>query len=107
MRIVNILNGEIEFIKHDDDLVKLVENHMGYDMSCAIKDLVERADEVKYKTESNLLSYELSLEESREGYLELCDMLERMVNTLEKKKINKTTLQEIIDRMENIINRHI
>lgn len=107
MRIISLPDGTLEFVKHDDELIDIVDVHMGYEMSLIVKELIENADEIRYKTESDLLSYELSLEECRDGFLELKDIIEPITNMLDSKKINKNKLKDEIDKMENIINKHI
>lgn len=107
MKIIRLLNDELEFIDYDDNLVDLVRCHMGNDMALVVKELINDADDVKYRADKDFLSYELSLEESREGYIEIRDLLELMTKEIDKKKINKNHLMSLIDNIENIVNRNI
>lgn len=107
MRAISLLNGDLVITKHDYELINIINEHMGYDMSCVIEDLVEKSDYVKSKIESDLPSYEMNLEENRDAFLDLGDMLQSMSKELEKKKINRQSLEGIIDRMESVINQHI
>lgn len=107
MRSFTLENGEFHIVKNDFELIDIIEKHMGYDMSCVFKDLVEKADYNERKLDSDLLSYESSLEECRDDFSTLGDMLDSISKELESKKLNRVKIKEIIYRMERLINQNI
>ncbi|WP_091020676.1 MULTISPECIES: hypothetical protein [Paenibacillus] len=107
MRIINLSTGEIEIIKDDEELIGLVKDHMGTDMSSIISELIGKSEYNKMKLESDLLSYESSLEDSRGAFIEMREELLKISSEVKKSRINKRQILEQLNQINFIVSEYI
>ncbi|QSF43451.1 hypothetical protein [Paenibacillus tianjinensis] len=107
MKIINLLNGETEITKHNDELIELVKIHMGYDMSAVFRELIEEADGNKLRVYSDLLSYEMSLDDNRSTFNDIYDILKLISTELNKTRINRKELMRCIVSIDTLVSAQL
>lgn len=100
MSIVHLPDNSLEIITDNHDLVKLIKRHMGFEVAQVVEELCKSADREHIGANSDLISYELELEEHTVTFIELQRLLGKTEDELQKTKINRKIIQQLIDRME-------
>lgn len=100
MSIVYLPDNSLEIITDNHDLVKLIKQHMGYEIAQLVEELCEMADREKIRAEGDLISYECQLEENNDAFMELQRLLYKAGKELQEKRINRNNIKNLIDRME-------
>jgi len=104
---VTFNDGNLEFAMNDLDLARIIGERLGYEAGQAVAELANRADYNQYKLESDLRSYESSLEEATEEFRELSELVGKLHDELDKSRLDRKSLSALCDRMDTIISRNI
>lgn len=100
--MIRLPNGDLEFIRHADDFVKVVEDRMGEDAAQMVQELAEKANDVQQRLESDLRSYEAQLESQAAALREIDDQVHYILNIAHRAKIAKVEKDAMLKRLERI-----
>ncbi|QSF43410.1 hypothetical protein [Paenibacillus tianjinensis] len=100
MSIVHLPDNSLEIIADNHDLVKLIQQHMGFEVAQVVEELCKSADREKIRAEGDLISYECQLEENNDAFMELQRLLYKVEKELQAKRVNRNNIQNLVDRME-------
>lgn len=107
MKIIRLPEGGNEIISDNYDLAQLIQERLGYDVMESIRELVKESEREHIRAESDLLSYELSLEENREAFNDLLDDCNTISIELQKSRLDKQRLGKVISNMKSKILRQL
>lgn len=102
MRVLNLKNGETEIINDIEDIQEVVYNHLGDDVSIALKELCANNSYEQKRFDSDMIAYESQLDEYNCAMNDIIDVTESLVEyvteakKLDRKKIDKL-LKSIIE----------
>lgn len=89
----------------------LVEQFMGYDAENYFRELIEKLqDEADYttsKVDTDLESYEASLESNTACFQDILEVTEQMKTILEAPRMNKNKMFKLIEQVQKEINNQI
>lgn len=109
--VISLKDGSVETLFEPKDFQYLVEKHMGYDAETYFRTLVEElqseADYNEKKLDTDLESYEASLESNARCFNDLLDSIKEAVNLLDEKRLNKTQMGKLLSQMEKQIKNQI
>ena len=105
------INDNYELILSADDFKKMIELYMGYEAAAYFGEIVASANEavraISDKTNSDLLSYEASLESNSNAFLDIQEELANIYEVLDSKRINRDKIAHSVREIEKIINNQI
>ena len=108
---VLMIAGKPEPIFNARDFEYLVEKHMGYEAAKYFREYAEKADEevrsVKAGENTDLASYEASLESNFRAFQDIQDELGSIRNILQRKRLNREWLSGCVNCIETIISNQI
>ena len=108
---MSLKDGSVETLLEPKDFQYLVEKHMGYDAESYFRNLLEKlqseADYTQAKVDTDLESYEASLESNTRCMNDILDDLEAMKDILHAKRMDKQKLFNLIEQIETKINNQI
>jgi uncharacterized protein Yka (UPF0111/DUF47 family) len=100
MTIIQLLDGSTKYILDNKDFSDLIYEKLGYEaeheFNNIIEDLQEKADYTKQKVNTDLLSYETSLDQNTAAFNEIQNWLEKIQNMIDN-SINRKELAKIVD----------
>ncbi len=109
--VISLKDGSVETIFEPKDFKYLVEKHMGWDadkyFENLISELQEQADYTQAKVDTDLESYEASLESNTRCMNDILDDLKAMETILNAKRMDKQKLFNLIEQIETKINNQI
>lgn len=109
--VMVLKDGSVETLLEPKDFQYLIEKYMGYDAETYFRNLVEElqteADFTTKKLDTDLESYEASLESNTRCFNDLLDSIKEAVNLLDEKRLNKTQMGKLLDQMKKQINNQI
>lgn len=105
--MIRLPDDKIEIVTDHDDLIILTKSYMGPDVAEMLTKLIQESRREHIRAESDLLSYELSLEENRDTLGDLLDGLNGMLIELQKTRIDKQKLKNVISNMKDKILRQL
>ena len=97
---VQLANGTYEFLQTNEQLANLVGDALGNDMRQIILNLADQADYTEQKVDTDLESYEASLESNASTFGDIKDILTNSINQIEKsKRLDKDKLAKQLGRI--------
>ena len=109
--VISLKDGSVETLFEPKDFQYLVEKYMGYDAEAYFRSLIENlqseADYTQAKVDTDLESYEASLESNTRCFQDLLDNIEEARKLLDAKRLNKTQLDKLLEQIETKINNQI
>lgn len=105
--MIRLPNDKIEVVTDNDDIVRLANSYMGSDVAEMLTTLIQESKREYIRAESDLLSYELSLEENRDTFSDLLDDCNTISIELQKSRLDKQRLGKVISNMRNKILRQL
>lgn len=104
MKRVQLVNGTYEFIQRNEQLANLVGDVLGNDMRQIILDLADQADYTEQKVDTDLDSYEASLENNASTFGDIKDILNDSINQIERsRRLDKDKLAKQLGRIIHMI----
>ena len=101
---VQLVNGTYEFIQTNEQLANLVGDVLGDDIRRIILDLADQADYTEQKVDTDLESYEASLESNASTFGDIKDILNDSISQIEKsKRLDKDKLAKQLGRIIHMI----
>lgn len=105
------INDNYELILSTDDFKKMIELYMGNEAAAFFESLVDSANEAisaaKDKTNSDLLSYEASLESNATAFTDIQDEIANISEVLDSKRMNRDKIAHSVREIKKIINNQI
>jgi hypothetical protein len=106
-KTIYLKDGSTEILFSNKDFQKLIYDRLGNDAEQEIINLIEQSDYNKAKVNTDLDSYESSLEEMNCCMNDVLDRLNDMRKIVEGKRIDKEKLKDMINSIEHQINCYI
>lgn len=100
-------DGSMEVLFSRDDFQRLVYEKLGYDAEQKLIEIINEADYTQAKIDTDLESYEASLESNTRCFNDLLEGIEELKKLLESKRLDKTKMFKLLDQMETQINNQI
>ena len=105
------INDNYELILSADDFKKMIELYMGCEAAAYFGEIVASANEavraVSDKTNSDLLSYEASLESNATAFTDIQEKLKRIYEVLDSERMNGDKIAPSVRVIDKIINNKI
>lgn len=108
-------DNSVEYLLHEedtseyyDDFQRIIYEKLGRDAENIIIKLRENADYTAQKVNTDLQSYEGSLESNTSAFQEILDLCKSMEYNLDNKaRLNRQKLIEFVQKIQSIINNQI
>jgi Spy/CpxP family protein refolding chaperone len=100
-------DGSMEVLFSRDDFQRLVYEKLGYDAEQKLIEIINEADYTKAKVDTDLESYEASLESNTRCFNDLLDNIEELKKLLQQKRFDRTKAFKLLDQMETQISNQI
>lgn len=108
--LINI-NGNNEIVFGPDEFKWLIDKYMGNEAAEYFESWVDSANEAisaaKDKTNSDLLSYEASLESNSNAFLDIQEELANISEILDSKRMNRDKIAHSVSEIKKIISNQI
>lgn len=105
------INDNYELILSSDDFKKMVDLYMGDEAAAYFGEIVASANEavraISDKTNSDLSSYESSLESNSAAFFDILDVLKNISDILSSKRINRNKIADYVGEISKIISNQI
>jgi len=102
---LQLSDGTYEYTRSVEDLKNLITNRLGSDVGYEIQELIEQADYTSRKVETDLDSYESSLESWNCAGNDILDIIDNLKSYIsDAKKIDRDKLLSSLERIEREIN---
>lgn len=105
------INGNNELICNSDDFKWLIDKYMGDEAAECFGKLVDSAHEAiraaKDKTNSDLLSYEASLESNSTAFFDIQEELANISEVLDSKRMSRDKIANSVREIKKIISNQI
>ena len=98
------LNREVK--EKDYEFADLIRENLGHDCGAKILELKEAADYTKRKIHTDLEAYEEELDSHRSCFRDLLEALDNMNIALEKNRLNRGELCELVREMKTEISNY-
>lgn len=109
--VIVLSDQKVEVIFQPKDFEFLVEKYMGYDAEKYFREYAEKADEevrsAKVGENTDLESYEASLESNTACFQDILEVMEQMKTILEAPRMNKNKMFKMIEQVQKEINNQI
>lgn len=109
--LITLNNGNTEIIGNMKHFIEIIDDNLGYDarnyLSNTIEKLEHDADYNQAKINTDLESYEMSLESNTTCFMDILDYVEQMKELVNAKRVNKDKLRKTLKDIENLINNQI
>lgn len=109
--VIVLKDQSVHTVFEPTDFEYLVERYMGYDAEKYFRQLTEilqdKVEEARDKTNSDLGSYEASLESNTACFQDILDVTEQMKIILEAPRMNKNKMFKLIEQIQREINNQI
>lgn len=96
-------DGELVFIEGEEDFKKLVEERIGFEAATKFQGLIDAADEIKQRLESDLTNYELDLEAGRSAMLEVSDKVAEIYSMINKRTLDREAIKDKLRHIKRVI----
>jgi hypothetical protein len=104
-------DGTTEYCFTKDDYINIISNKCGRDveqwLNNFIEELIEEADKTSKIIDTDLRSYEMSLESNATCFIDVLEHLKELEGLLWAKRVNKDKVQDVIDYIKEQINNEI
>lgn len=111
INVITLNNGNTEIISNMKHFEDLVYNRMGTDarnyLSNEIEKLEYDANYTQAKIDTDLSSYEFSLESNTSCFIEILDIVEELKIITNSKRVNISKMNELLDNINTLINNQI
>lgn len=101
-------DGTMVILFDDNDFVRLIYERLGREAEQKLLSLINNANEAKHYAEmkynSDMNSYELSLENNTAAFQEILEIIEQIRNT---PRLEKTRLHKFLNEIEKLISNQI
>ena len=111
---IYLKDGSVEYIFHEeetpeyyDDFQRIIYEKLGREAELIVIQLRKAADYNKKKVETDLLSYESSLESNATCFMDILESLNKLNNLLLQQRLNRSKLSEIVSEIIKNINNQI
>jgi len=104
---VELKSGEYEIITCDNDLVDIVREKIGDGMAECVLNLISDADYTKARVDTDLESYESSLDSCYSALSDISDITDELGKHLQGSRINRDNIGKMIKDVNKIINNQI
>lgn len=105
------INGNNEIVFGPDEFKWLITKYMGDEAAAYFGDIVASANEAvraaRDKTDSDLLSYEASLDSNSAAFFDILDVLKNISDILSSKRINRNKIADYVGEISKIISNQI
>lgn len=105
------INDNYELILSADDFKRMIELYMGDEAAAYFGEIVASANEavraISDKTNSDLSSYEASLESNSAAFFDILDVLKNISDILGSKRINRNKIADYVGEISKIISNQI
>lgn len=105
------INGNNEIVFGPDEFKWLINKYMGDEAAAYFGDIVAYANEAvraaRVKTDSDLLSYEASLDSNSAAFFEILDVLKNISDVIASKRINRNKIADYVGEISKIISNQI
>lgn len=105
------INGNNEIVFGPDEFKWLISKYMGDEAAEYFDGFVESAykaiSAAKDKTNSDLLSYEASLDSNSSAFFDILDVLKNISDILSSKRINRNKIADYVGEISKIISNQI
>jgi len=110
--VMTLADGKNHTLLDAKDFQWLIQKYMGFEaeryFETLVQELQEAADFTQQKVNSDLSSYEASLESNTTAFQDIKEICLEMTNELEfGKRMNRSTLNELVQRIQKTINNQI
>lgn len=109
--VIVLKDQSVQTVFEPKDFQYLVEQFMGYDAEKYFRELIEKLqDEADYttsKVDTDLESYEASLESNTACFQDILEVTEQMKSILEAPRMNKNKMFKLIEQVQKEINNQI
>ena len=107
LKKIELKNGTYEFIQNNEQLADIIGRFMGNDVKGVVLDLISAADFTERKLDTDLESYEASLENHASTFNDIKDILNDSINQIEKsKRLDKNQLEKKLGRVIHMIDEN-
>lgn len=109
--VMQLKNGKVQTVFDSKDFKWLLEQYMGYEASRyfenLLDDLKQAVQEAQDKENSDLGSYEASLESNTRSFQDILEVTNQMVETIYANRLQKDKLIKQVEEVRKIINNQI
>lgn len=109
--VVSLKNGSNHTLFKFRDFLDLVDQEMGMDaakwLETHVNHLEEAADYTTAKVDTDLTSYEATLDSNRTAFMDIQYQAETVTGVLQEKRINRQKIAQAIREIGKIINNQI
>ena len=96
MGIIKLKNGDSEFVGDQADALRVIEGHLGFEMSQSVDELFTADDD---PIGCDCESYQHSLEDNQSSFLEIKSIAGKLIDILSKSRVNKSRAIEEVERI--------
>lgn len=100
-------DGSMEVLFSRDDFQRLICEKLGSDAEQKLIEIINEADYTQAKVDTDLESYEASLESNTRCFNDLLDSIEELKKILDTKRLDKTKMSKLLDKMKTQITNQI
>lgn len=109
--VIVLKDQSVQTVFEPTDFEYLVERYMGYDAEKYFRETIEKLQEeaiyTKAKVDTDLGSYEASLESNTACFQDILDITEQMKTILEAPRMSKNKMFKLIEQVQKEINNQI
>jgi len=109
--VMQLKDGKVQTVFDSKDFKWLLEQYMGYEASRYFENLIDGLEqavqEAQNKENSDLGSYEASLESNTRAFQDILEVTNQMVETIYANRLQKDKLIKQVEEVRKIINNQI
>lgn len=99
-------DGEMELLFSFEDFQNIVRDRLGLDAEKVVEDLIHKAGQAARDLDSDLTLYEMTLEENRDAFQEVANLVKEASAEINKSRTNKKKVAKLLDDMTSRIVEH-
>lgn len=100
------IDGQYHFFKGDKDVSQFISNVYGSDLGDYIDGLSTEGIAIKYKLDSDMESYESTLDSHNSAFIEILNVVEQLQEEM-KVKTCKRDIKEVLDYILKLVENEI
>lgn len=100
-------DGTSEIMFGRDSFQKLVSERLGYDAEKMLQEIIDEADYTKAKVQTDLTSYESTIEDNTSCFQEILVKVEKIQRNINSKRMSKDKILELLSNIEAEIHNQI
>lgn len=109
--VMTLKDGKNETIFNFNDVLRLVDQYMGDEpkrwLEAHVGELQQAADYTTVKVDTDLSSYEASLESNRTAFGEILEQLKAVTEQMQSPRVNRQPVIHAVKEIAKIINNQI